>query len=47
MILAKYIKLVRIQHLTFFFRVDGYLFKEKRLCVSNCSMHELFVREAH
>ena len=30
-----------------FYRFDGYLFKEKRLCVSNCSMHELFVREAH
>ena len=47
MILAKYIKLVRIQHLTFVFKVDGYLFKEKRLCVSNCSMHELLICEAH
>ena len=30
-----------------FYRYDGYLFKEKRLCVPNCSMRELLVREAH
>lgn len=30
-----------------FYRFDGYLFKEKRLCVSNCSMHELLICEAH
>ncbi|XP_044475707.1 uncharacterized protein LOC123203409 [Mangifera indica] len=30
-----------------FYRHDGYLFKDNRLCVPNCSMCELFVREAH
>jgi uncharacterized protein YbbC (DUF1343 family) len=30
-----------------FFRHNGFLFKENKLCVSNCSMHELFIREAH
>ena len=30
-----------------FFRHNGFLFKENRLCVPNCSMHELFIREAH
>ena len=30
-----------------YFRHDGYLFKDKRLCVPNSSMHELFIREVH
>ena len=30
-----------------FYRLDGYLFKENRLCVPNSSMCELLVREAH
>ena len=30
-----------------FRRVDGYLFKENKLCVPQSSMRELLVREAH
>ena len=30
-----------------FHRVDGYLFKENKLCVPQSSMRELLVREAH
>ena len=30
-----------------FYRHDGYLFKEKQLCVPNCFMCELLIREAH
>ena len=30
-----------------FYRLDGYLYRENRLCVPNSSMHELLVREAH
>ena len=30
-----------------FFRHDEFLLKDKRLCVTNWSMHELLVREAH
>jgi hypothetical protein len=30
-----------------FHKHDGYLFKESKLCVPNCSMHELLVHEAH
>ena len=30
-----------------FYKHDGYLFKENKLCVPNCSMHELLLREAH
>ena len=30
-----------------YFRHDGFLFKKNKLCVSNCSLHELLVRETH
>ena len=30
-----------------FYRLDGYLFKESRLCVPLNSMHELLISEAH
>ena len=30
-----------------FFRHDGVLFKENKLCMPNCSMRELLVREAY
>ena len=30
-----------------FYRLDGYLFKENRICVPNSSMCELLVHEAH
>ena len=30
-----------------FFKHDGYLFKESKLCVPNCSMRELLVRKGH
>jgi hypothetical protein len=30
-----------------FYKHGGYLFKENKLCVPNCSMCELLVREAH
>ena len=30
-----------------FYRLDGYLFRENRLCMPNSSMCELHVREAH
>jgi hypothetical protein len=30
-----------------FYRLDGYLFKESRLCVPSSFMRELLVREAH
>jgi len=30
-----------------FYRFDGYLFKENKLCVSNCFMHELLICKAH
>ena len=30
-----------------YFMNDGYLFKDKRLCVPKSSMRELFIREAH
>jgi len=30
-----------------FYKNDGYLFKESKLCVPNCSMRELLLREAH
>ncbi|KAF7839837.1 Transposon Ty3-G Gag-Pol polyprotein [Senna tora] len=30
-----------------FYRVDGFLFKENRICVPQCSLRELLVREAH
>ena len=28
-----------------FYKYDGYLFKENKLCAPNCSMRELLVRE--
>jgi rRNA-processing protein FCF1 len=30
-----------------FFKQDGFLFKENKLCVPNCFMRELLIREAH
>ena len=30
-----------------FYRLDGYLFQENKLCVPNCSMRQLLVRKAH
>ena len=30
-----------------FYRLDGYLFRENKLCVPNSSMRELLVCEAH
>ena len=30
-----------------YFRHDGYLFKDKRLCVPNSYMRDLLIREAH
>ena len=30
-----------------FYRHDGFLFQENKLCVPMCSLHELLVREAH
>ena len=30
-----------------FYRLDGYLFKEDKLCIPNSSIRELLVREAH
>ncbi|KAG7547976.1 Integrase catalytic core [Arabidopsis suecica] len=30
-----------------YYRHEGFLFYEKRLCVPNCSLRDLFVREAH
>ena len=30
-----------------FFRYEGFLFRENKLFVSNCSLHELLVRESH
>eukprot|EP00257_Ricinus_communis_P017072 XP_015575418.1 uncharacterized protein LOC107261341 [Ricinus communis] len=30
-----------------FYRHEAYLFKENKLCVPTCSMHELLVRDAH
>uniref|UniRef100_A0A2N9EK03 Integrase catalytic domain-containing protein n=1 Tax=Fagus sylvatica TaxID=28930 RepID=A0A2N9EK03_FAGSY len=30
-----------------FYKHDGYLFKESKLCMPSCSMRELLVREAH
>jgi hypothetical protein len=30
-----------------FFRLDGFLFRENKLCVPNCSIRELLVQESH
>jgi hypothetical protein len=30
-----------------YFRHDGFLFRENKLCVPNCSMRELLVRESY
>ena len=31
----------------FFYKLDGYLFKENQLCIPKCSMRELLIKEAH
>ena len=40
---------VLCEHLAFdkFYRIDGYIFKEKRLCVLNYFLYELLVCEAY
>ena len=30
-----------------FFKFDGFLFRENKLCVPNCSMRELLMQESH
>ena len=30
-----------------YFRLDGYLFRENKLCIRNCSLRDLLVRESH
>ena len=30
-----------------FFKLNGFLFRENKLCVPNCSMRELLVQESH
>ena len=30
-----------------FFRHDGFLYRENKLCVPNCSVRELLIRESH
>lgn len=30
-----------------FYKLDGYLFRESKLCLSNSSMHELLIKKAH
>ena len=30
-----------------FFRLDGFLFRENKLCIPNCSIRDLLVRESH
>jgi hypothetical protein len=47
MILVLYMMSAKFRPRISFFRHDGFLFKENKLCVPNCFMRELLVREAH
>ena len=46
-ILVKNMLLVKKQLMTSFFRHEGFLFRENKLCIPNCSIRDLLVRESH